>query len=85
MIQARIRDGRVELEEPVPAEWEGQSVKILPLTPDDPMPDLEEYLAALQALGPTEFEPDEREKIAKALGELNELSRKEMQAIAERR
>jgi hypothetical protein len=36
-------------------------VKILPLTPDDPMPDLEERLAALRALGPMEFDPGEWE------------------------
>jgi hypothetical protein len=36
-------------------------MKILPLTPDDPLPDLEERLAALRALGPMEFEPGEWE------------------------
>ena len=30
-------------------------VKILPMNPDDPLPDLEGWLAALQALGPMEF------------------------------
>lgn len=50
MIRARVRQGRVEPQEPIPEEWEGQSVKIVPLTPDDPLPDLEERLAALQTL-----------------------------------
>jgi hypothetical protein len=36
-------------------------VKTVPLTPDDPIPDLEERLAALDALGPMEFEPGEWE------------------------
>jgi hypothetical protein len=55
MIRAAVRQGRLEIQDPIPEEWEGQSVKIVPLTPDDPQPDLEERLAALQALGPVEF------------------------------
>lgn len=82
MIRARVHQGRVETEDPIPAEWEGQSVKILPLTPDDPLPDLEERLAALQALGPTEFEPGERELAALLLVEQNELSRRVNQGIS---
>ena len=62
MIRARVHQGRVAIQDPIPEEWEGQSVKILPMTPDDPQPDLEERLAALQALGPMEFEPSERER-----------------------
>ena len=48
MIRARVHLGRVEIQEPIPEEWEGQFVKILPMTPDDPQPDLEERLAALR-------------------------------------
>jgi hypothetical protein len=59
MIQARIRDGRIEVQDPIPVEWEGQLVKLVPLTPDDPLPDLEERLAALAALGPVELTPGE--------------------------
>jgi hypothetical protein len=44
-------------------------VKIVPMTPDDPQPDLEERLAALQALGPMEFEPGERELAARVPAE----------------
>jgi hypothetical protein len=84
MLQARIHQGRVELRDPIPKEWEGQLVKILPLTPDDPLPDLEERLAALQALGPMEFEPGERERVGQVLGELDRLSRDAMQKIVGR-
>ena len=83
MIQARIHHGRIEAQDPIPEEWEGQLVKILPSPPDDPVPrDLEERLTALAALGPMEFEPGEREAIGQALGELDQLSRAAMQKIA---
>ena len=82
MIQARIQHGRVEISEPIPAEWEGQLVKICPLTPDDPLANLDERLAALHALGPMEFDPDEERTIAAALAELNDASRLAMEAIA---
>ena len=81
MLHARIHQGRVEVQGPIPVEWEGQMVKILPLTPDDPLPDLEERLAALQALGPMEFEPGERELVGQALGEMDRLSRDAMGKI----
>jgi hypothetical protein len=81
MVQARIEQGRVEVREPIPPEWEGQLVKITTLTPDDPLPDLEERLAALHALGPMEFEPGEGESIARALAELNSASKAAMEAI----
>ena len=81
MLHARIHQGRVEIQDPIPKEWEGQLVKILPLTPDDPLPDLEERLAALQALGPMEFEPGERELAGQVLGELDRLSRDAMRKI----
>jgi hypothetical protein len=74
MIQARVHAGRLEIQEPIPEEWEGQLVKVSPMTPDDPLPDLEERLAALHAMGPMEFEPDERERIVAALADLNNLS-----------
>ncbi len=84
MIRARIYQGCVEVQEPIPEEWEGQLVKILPMTPDDPLPDLEERLAALQAMGPMEFEPGERELITGALVELDRLSKAAMQTAAGR-
>lgn len=85
MIRARVRQGCVEVQDPIPEEWEGLSVKILPLTPDDPLPDLEERLAALQALGPMEFEPGERELTARLLAEQDRISREAMQQIADGR
>ena len=42
MIRGRVRQGRVEVDEAIPASWEGQEVKIIPLTPDDALPDLDE-------------------------------------------
>jgi len=84
MIRARIYQGCVEVQEPIPEEWEGQLVKILPMTPDDPLPDLEERLAALHAMGPMEFEPGERELITGALAELDRLSKAAMQTAAGR-
>jgi hypothetical protein len=57
-------------------------VKILPLTPDDPFPDLDERLAALDALGAMEFEPGEREAIDQAVGEMDRLSRAAMEKLA---
>lgn len=82
MIQARVHQGRVEIQDPIPEEWEGQLVKILPMTPDDPQPDLEESLAALLVLGPMEFEPGERELTAHLLAEQDRLSRDAMKGIA---
>jgi hypothetical protein len=82
MIQARIRNGHIEVQDPIPEEWEGQLVKIVPLTPDDPLPNLAERLAVLAALGPTEFAPGEREAIGEALQELDQLGRDAMRKIA---
>jgi hypothetical protein len=84
MIQARIRQGCVEVQEPIPQEWEGQLVKIVPMTPDDPLPDLEERLAALHAMGPIEFGPGERESITSALAELDRLSKAALLNVAGR-
>jgi hypothetical protein len=83
MIRARIHHGRVEVQDAIPEEWEGQLVKIVPLTPDDPLPDLEERLAAFAALGPMEFYPGEREAIAKTLAEMDRLGRDAMRRIAD--
>lgn len=82
MVQGQIQHGRVEVQEPIPPEWEGQLVKITIMTPDDPLPDLEDRLAALQALGPMEYEPGEKDAIASALAELNLASKAAMEALA---
>ena len=83
MIRARIHDGRLETQDPIPEEWEGQLVKVLPMTPDDPYPDLQERLAVLRSLGPMEFEPGEREALARLLSQQESLSRAAMQALAD--
>ena len=85
MIQARIERGRVRVDEDIPPEWEGQRVKITPLSPDDPIPDLEERLAALHALGPMQFEPGEQEAIAADMAQLNALSKAAIDRLASRK
>ncbi len=75
MVHAIIQNGHVEVQEPIPEAWEGQSVKIEPLTPDDPLPDIEARLAALHQLGPVELDPDERARMDDELKALNEISR----------
>jgi len=82
MIHARIHQGRVEVQDPIPVEWEGQMVKILPTTPDDPMPGMEEWLAELHAMGPMEFDPGERELMVRTWAELDAISKAAMQNIA---
>jgi len=76
MIRARIQRGRIVVEEPIPPDWEGQSVKIIAMTPDDPMPDLDDRLAALHALGQMEYEPGEKDAIDVGLAELNAISKR---------
>ncbi|MBI1901405.1 MAG: hypothetical protein HYS13_09880 [Planctomycetia bacterium] len=81
MIRARIHNGQVEVQGSIPDSWEGQTVKIVPLTPDDEIPDLEVRLAALHALGPMEFDEDERAQISADLKALDELSKEAMRQI----
>ena len=83
MIVGRVEHGQIRLVTALPEDWEGQSVKIEPCTPDDDLPDLEQRLADLHALGPMEYEPGEREEIEKALAAMNELSRDQMQRLAD--
>jgi hypothetical protein len=83
MIRAWVHEGQIEPQDPIPEEWEGQSVKIVPLTPDDPQPDLEERLARLKALGPMEFEPGEQELAARLLAEQDRLSRGALEGIGD--
>jgi hypothetical protein len=83
MIVGRVEHGRIELASALPEEWEGQAVKIEPCTPDDSLPDLDRRLAALHAMGAMEYEPGERERIAHALAAMNEVSRAQMQVLAD--
>lgn len=75
MIQARIHHGRIEVQDPIPASWEGQLVKILPLTPEDALPDLERRLLSLHHMGPMDLDADERELIGHELERLNQASK----------
>jgi hypothetical protein len=83
MVQARIEKGRVKLQEPIPADREGQLVKITPMTPDDSLPDLEERLVALHALGPIKFGPGAKAAINEALADLDRMSKAAMGANPE--
>ncbi|HEX5102324.1 MAG TPA: hypothetical protein VFV87_00835 [Pirellulaceae bacterium] len=79
MIVGRIEDGQIRLIAPLPEAWEGQTVKVEPCTPDDVLPGLEQRLAALHALGPMEYEGDERLEIERSLKAMDDLSRIQMQ------
>jgi hypothetical protein len=83
MILARIHNGHVEVQDPIPEGWEGHMVKIVPLTPDDPIPDLEECFAKMDALGPMEYDPGEKEMIEKELAEMGRISKEAMEKLAE--
>jgi len=85
MVRARIRRGRVEVQDPIPRAWDGQTVKLILLTPEDALPDLPERLTALHALGPVEFEPGERAEIAAALGHTDQLSKEALRRLANQR
>jgi hypothetical protein len=82
MVHARINRSQVEVQGPIPAAWEGQTVKLVALSPDDPVPDLEERLLALHALGPMEFELGERQAIASLLDDMNRLSKEAMDSLS---
>ena len=84
MVQARIHQGQLELQDPIPPSWEGQSVKILPLSPDDPLTDLDRQLAELHALGPMEYLPGEQEAIEDELRSLNRLSQQALTDLGQR-
>jgi hypothetical protein len=84
LVHAIIQNGQIEVQEPIPDAWEGQMVKIVPLTPDDPIPDLEARLAALHALGPVELDADERARIDAELKALDEVSKKDLLRIFDR-
>jgi hypothetical protein len=81
MVHARVQKGRLKLLEPLPKSWEGLEVTIAPATPDDPIADLEEKLAALHALGPMEWVPGERERIEQELKEHDRISREDAERL----
>lgn len=89
MIRARIQNGRLKLLGRIPKSWEGCVVTIQPadeedLTPDEPIPDLEEKLAALRALLPAQWAPGEREQFERDLKEMDRISREKMERLADR-
>ena len=83
MIIGRVADGQIQLSSALPEEWEGQAVQIEPYAATAPLPDLAQRLTSLHALGPMEYEPAEREQFEQALAVMNELSRHQIQQIAD--
>jgi hypothetical protein len=75
MLTAKIHKGRIEPDQPIPAVWEGLTVLVLPLLPDNFPGDLEQRLNALHALGATEFDAGEEQMIAESLFDLDKHSR----------
>ena len=63
MLTAKIHDGRIEPEQPIPDGWEGLTVQILPLLPEELTDDLEQRLALFHGLGATEFADGEVQQI----------------------
>lgn len=77
MIRAIYRNGKIEPINGIPAEWEdGEELTVEQaerfLGPDDPIPDLEERLAELHALGPMEFEPGEKQAMEQLWKEIDD-------------
>ncbi len=78
MLTAKIHEGRIEPEQPIPDVWEGLTVQVLPLPPEELADDLEQRLAAFHALGATEFADGEARRITEALSEMDRRSRDEI-------
>lgn len=53
----------------------------MPLTPEDPLPDLEQRLLALHAMGAMEYEAGEAETIGFVLGEMDRVSQEAMHRL----
>ena len=78
MLTAKIHEGRIEPEQPIPDVWEGLTVQVLPLLPDELADDLEQRLTALHDLGAAEFADGEEQQITEALSEMDRRSRDEV-------
>ena len=78
MLTAKIHEGRIEPEQPIPDIWEGLTVQVLPLLPDELADDLEQRLTALHNLGAVEFDDGEEQQITEALSEMDRRSHKEV-------
>lgn len=61
-----------------PTFWEGLTVQVLPLLPDELADDLEQRLTALDNLGAAEFDDGEEQHITEALSEMDRRSREEV-------
>jgi hypothetical protein len=85
MIQARIEQGQVVVEEPIPTAWEGRIAKLVPMTPDEPLADLDELIAALHAMGQMDLDPNEREEIASALAGMDKFGKEALNRLPTRR
>ena len=83
MVVGRVEHGHIQLTSALPAEWEGQTVKIEPFTPDDALPDAAQCLQILHAMGPMEYESGEQARIEKAVATMNDISRAQMQSLAD--
>jgi hypothetical protein len=63
MIQARVKNGQLELLSPIPEDWEGCLTQVNRVNDHEPsISELKEILADLHAMGPMEFEPGEWEE-----------------------
>ena len=78
MLTATIYEGRIEPEQPIPDMWEGLTVQVLPLLPDELADDLEQRLTALHNLGAAEFDDGEEQHITEALSEMDRRCREEL-------
>ena len=75
MLTSKIHEGRIEPEQPIPDVWEGLTVQVLPLLPEELADDLEQRLTALHDLGAAEFADGEEQQITEALSEMDRRSR----------
>ena len=78
MLTAKVHEGRIEPEQPIPDMWEGLTVQVVPLLPEERADDLEQRLTALQELGAAEFGDGEEQQITEALSEMDRRSREEI-------
>lgn len=78
MLTAKIHEGRIEPEQPIPDMWEGLTVQVLPLLPEELADDLEQRLTALHELGAAEFADGEEQQITETLSEMDRRSREEI-------
>jgi hypothetical protein len=71
MIHGKVQDGAILPLDPIPADWDGQDV-IIEAAVDklaDEEAEIERWYAELQALGPAQHEPGERDAVQKAMAE----------------